>query len=415
VAGPVSSEVFTFSQGMDTTSFTPSAGVDSFLFTPTSGSAVDLRSEITGYSWLDNEHLQVNFAAESAAGSYSMVIGPQILTLSGVAMDQNQNGTPGETPADEYTGTFAIPAPNPVRNIEDFETPHGWHVVFGPSTISASTVAAHDGTYGALNHGGKDWIYRDDAAAQVREGDTISAWVQFHNVADGQANFAFGANSNADGSPLATYSLELSASNRKLYIQENFFGSQLNSTIGTSSQNTKFLANHWYRIQVIWGTDGSIVGQLYDSDGTTLLNSVSAKASLFSSGGIGFHATGHDKYWDTVTAVASSGAASAHVASTHGTLLLGDVLQSAVATPSSPPRFHVVSNGGTRGPDGKLQAAFDGSLGQQALAALLEAAQQQGGHAHDGGGPNAVAWATLMAVADALPPGSLDVAANVNL
>src|SRR5262249_4461652 len=178
-------------------------------------------------------------------------------------------------------------------------------------TFETSAAAAHDGNAGVINHAGKDWIYRDDAAAQVREGDTISAWVQFHGTADGQAFFAFGANTNLDGSPLATNSLVLAADKRKLYLQENFFGSQLNSTIGTSAQSTRFRANHWYRVEVTWGTDGSIVGKLFDSDGTTLLNSVRATANLFSSGGIGFHATGHDKYWDTVTAVATGGAGAA--------------------------------------------------------------------------------------------------------
>src|SRR5262249_36754601 len=200
-----------------------------------------------------------NFAAQSAAGSYTLVIGPQILTAAGAALDQNQNGTPGETPADESTAAFAIPAPSPVRNLEDFESPHVYHVVFPPSTFETSAAAAHDGRHRLINHGGKDWIYRDTADAQVREGDTISVWVQFHGIADGQAAFAFGANSNIDGSPLATYSLVLAADKRKLYIQENFFGSPLNSTLATSAQSTRFLANHWYRIEVTWGTDGSIV------------------------------------------------------------------------------------------------------------------------------------------------------------
>src|SRR5262249_40674406 len=162
------------------------------------------------------------------------------------------------------TASFTIPAPSGPRNIEDFETAHTYHVVFPPFTFDTSTAAAHDGTYGAVNHNGKDWVYRDDAAVQVREGDTISAWVQFHTTADGQAFFGFGANSNVDGSPLATYSLVLAADKRKLYLQENFFGSPLNSTIGTSAQNTNFKANHWYRVEVVWGTDGSIVGKLYD-------------------------------------------------------------------------------------------------------------------------------------------------------
>jgi hypothetical protein len=419
VAGPVSSLVFTFSQAMNTSSFTPAADVDSFTFTPASGPAVDLSAQITGYSWTDNQHLQVNFAAQSAAGTYRMVIGPQILTATGAALDQNGNGTPGETPADEYTAVFTIAAPNPVRNLEDFEGVHTYHLVFPPSTFTTSSAAAHDGNFGLVNHGGSDWIYRDDSAAQVREGDTISAWVQFHGTADGQANFAFGANSNIDGSPLATYSLVLSADKRKLYIQENFFGSQLNSTLATSSQNTKFLANHWYRIEVTWGTDGSIVGKLFDSNGTTLLNSVRATASLFSAGGIGFHATGHDKYWDTVTAVYSAGGASAprlgtgHGAGGSGSFVTADVLQSDLATPSTPARFDSLSGGGTGGVGGALRAAFDGELDRETLLALLEVASRKRGNGLSGNGkgghaagPWAVEWAVLQAVADALPDGS---------
>src|SRR5262249_1434620 len=98
VAGPGTSVVFRFSQAMDTSSFTltPADDVDSFTFTPTSGPVVDLASQITSYSWTDAQHLQVNFISQSASGTYRLVIGPQILTATGVAMDQNQNGTPGE-------------------------------------------------------------------------------------------------------------------------------------------------------------------------------------------------------------------------------------------------------------------------------------------------------------------------------
>jgi hypothetical protein len=408
VAGPVSSVVFTFSQAMDTTSFSTTADVDSFTFTPASGPAVDLRAQITGYTWTDAQHLQVNFASQSAAGTYSLVIGPQILTAGGAALDQNQNGTPGEVPADEYTASFAIPAPAPVRNIEDFEAVHTYHLVFGPSTFTTSSAAAHDGNYGVIDHNGPDWIYRDDPAAQVREGDTISAWVQFHGTADGQAFFAFGANSNVDGSPLATYSLVLAADKKKLYIQENFFGFALNSTLGTSAQSTKFLANHWYRIQVIWGTDGSIVGQLYDSNGTTLLNSVTAKASLFSAGGIGFHATGHDKYWDTVTAFATAGGAAAHVATgPRPSVVLGDLLRSDLPTLSSRPRYVQLSAGGT----GRPGAMSGGNLDQQVLM-LLERAEEDRGHSRGrrAAGLTAVEWAALQAVAAAEPGGTLAVA-----
>ena len=37
-----------------------------------------------------------------------------------------------------------------------------------------------------------------------------------------------------------------------------------------ASVSQTWIANHWYRFQVNWQTGGTIVGQLYDSNGTTL-------------------------------------------------------------------------------------------------------------------------------------------------
>jgi hypothetical protein len=182
------------------------------------------------------------------------------------------------------------------RVIEDFEGSGTYHVLFPPATAQVSSAAAHDGSFGLIMHNGGDYIYRDDPAAIVQEGQTISAWVQFHQTVDGQAYFLFGANAAVG----ASYALVLAGGSKKMYFQEVFFGSPLNSTIGTPVSQT-FKPNHWYRIQIAWGTDGSMTGQLYDSNGTTLLNTVHASATLLTSGGIGFRGTGHDKYFDTVT------------------------------------------------------------------------------------------------------------------
>jgi hypothetical protein len=57
---------------------------------------------------------------------------------------------------------------------------------------------------------------------------------------------------------------------------------------------------------VVWGTDGKIVAKLYDSDGVTLIQSVSAVNRWITSGGIAFRATGADKHWDTVTDLPTS-------------------------------------------------------------------------------------------------------------
>jgi hypothetical protein len=201
--------------------------------------------------------------------------------------------------------TLTVSAPNPVRNIEDFDTSHTYNLVFPPLTFALSLAASQPGTpgdLGLINHPGGDWIWRGDAAAQVGRGDTITAWVQFHNQVDGRAYFAFGAFS------LATYSLVLvpGAGTNQLLLQQNSFMFPLSSTIGSHTAAGAFLANHWYRIEVAWGASGLITGRVFDGSSTTPFNSVSAQDSaiLGFSGGIGFHATGtNDKYWDSITAV----------------------------------------------------------------------------------------------------------------
>jgi hypothetical protein len=178
------------------------------------------------------------------------------------------------------------------RLIEGFETSDTWNIV-GNSFISGflSTAAAHDGTYGLVQQNNNEWIYRSDSAAQVQAGDTISVWLKFSGTADGRAYFAFGASSTG------TLSLVAAPNTGQLIIQSNLGYGFSN----LAAVNQTYQPNHWYRLEVDWGTSGKIVGKLFDSDGTTLLKSVTATTTAITSGGIGFRGTGHNKYWDTVT------------------------------------------------------------------------------------------------------------------
>ena len=175
--------------------------------------------------------------------------------------------------------------------IESFDSNPAYYVVGGYSpTAYLSTAAKHDGTYGLVDTNGNDWIYRNDSAVQVKEGDTVSVWLQFSGSADGRAYFGFGAGPNG------TLSLVAAPNTNQLLIQNNAGYGFAN--IGAVSQTWQ--ANHWYRLEVDWGTSGNIVGKLFDSNGTTLLNTVSASTTAITSGGIAFRATGSNKYWDTV-------------------------------------------------------------------------------------------------------------------
>jgi extracellular elastinolytic metalloproteinase len=100
-SGP-GSFTFIFSEPMDTMSFSVAADVVSF----TGPGGVDLKPQITGFSWVDNRTLRVDFVRQVTIGSYTMVIGPQILAAdNGHAMDQDRDGISGEANQDRYAAT----------------------------------------------------------------------------------------------------------------------------------------------------------------------------------------------------------------------------------------------------------------------------------------------------------------------
>jgi hypothetical protein len=176
--------------------------------------------------------------------------------------------------------------------IEDFE--HGLGLYFATNRrVSAATTtsAAHDGTYGLDMSNGSAWIFRNDSAAQIQQGETISVWEKLANVADGRAYFGFGASASG------TLSVVLAPNSGQFIIQDNSgYGFTNKAVVGQS-----FLANHWYRVQVGWGVGGAITARLYDSNGTILLNTVQATDNNITSGGIAFRGISDDKYFDTVT------------------------------------------------------------------------------------------------------------------
>ena len=198
---------------------------------------------------------------------------------------------------------------------DDFEAGYlGAYQTVGATAPTAlvSTTAMHDGNYGLLDAPGSDWIFRDDAAAQVAAGDTVSVWLQFAAptngpTVDGAAYFGFGASATGN------LALVASPASNQLYLLDN--SGYSNTTIGSASQTWQ--SNHWYRLQVDWGTDGSLVGKVFDSNGTTLLQTVAAAATAITSGGIAFKSTGtYSKLWDTalVTSFADPTSAATHFA-----------------------------------------------------------------------------------------------------
>jgi hypothetical protein len=239
--------------------------------------------------------LGANPGGGTLSGATTVTVSGGVATFGNLSINAIGNGytlTAGSgSLGGAASATFNVTPNNTV--IEGFENGGSWNVANGYyATAYLATWAAHDGTYGLDQYNGQDWIYRSDAGAQVKRGDTVSVWLQFAGSADGRAYFGFGASS------FGTLSLVAAPNTGQLVLQSNvgWSFSQL------AAVNQSYLPNHWYRLEVDWGASGTVVGKLFDSNGTTLLNSVAASTGVITSGGIAFRAIGSDKYWDTVTA-----------------------------------------------------------------------------------------------------------------
>jgi hypothetical protein len=191
------------------------------------------------------------------------------------------------------SAAFSVSAVASSTLLEGFETSPSYFVVGARTpTASISTVAAHDGTYGLVDANGNDWIYRNDGAAQVKQGESISVWMKFSSTSGARAYFGFG--SSASG----TLSLVAAPNTNQLMLQSN---SGYNNYTNLAVANQTYTAGQWYRLEVDWTTGGAITGKIFASNGTTLLQSVTATNTSITSGGFAFRAIGAgNTYWDTV-------------------------------------------------------------------------------------------------------------------
>jgi hypothetical protein len=241
-----------------------------------------------------------------------------------------------------------------LTTIEGFESGNLSAYTFVASCSGPAVVGSpvHDGSF-ALSDAGSCWIFRNDAAVQVAQGDTLSAWVRFVGSTDGRAYFGFGA------SAAGTLSFVLAGNTGDILLQENlaYSFSDLNSSPQT------FVADKWYRVQVEWAPGGSLTGRLFDSDGTTLLNTVSSNSNLFTSGGIAFRSFPHAVF-DTIQRDVP--ATPTPTATSTGT---------ATATPTAtPPERERVNVGGAIGPAAVAAAGQAAENRERAAATAIQPA-----------------------------------------
>jgi hypothetical protein len=239
-----------------------------------------------------------NPAGGTLSGTNPVTVSGGIATFSDLSINQVGNSYTLTAASGSLTGGtstgFNITAAAPIL-IEGFESGNlsAYQVANGSSaTASVQAAAAHDGSFGLQDSNGNDWIFRNDSGAHVQQGDRISVWLQFNTAVNGQAYFGFGATSTG------TLSMVAAPASKALQLQLNT-GYNTNTVLGQVTQ--VYQANHWYRLEVNWGSTGTITGKLFDNDGTTLLNTVTGSNTTITSGGIAFRANGNNvKYWDTV-------------------------------------------------------------------------------------------------------------------
>ena len=134
---PIGNVQFDFHRPMNQGSFALS---DVNSFTGPGGS--NLLGALSGFTWIDSDTLQVNFSAQSTPGTYTIDIGPSILSATGQAMDQNANGVAGEA-SDRYTGSFSfLPSIIYTAATTPFEA---LDLVAGASGVTTALNAVDDG------------------------------------------------------------------------------------------------------------------------------------------------------------------------------------------------------------------------------------------------------------------------------
>jgi serine protease len=93
----------TFNEAINATSFT-TADIVSFAG-PNGSLAI---SGVTAVAGTNGTQFDLTFATQTVGGTYTLVVGPNILDLAGNPMDQNANGINGESPGDRYTASRTL-------------------------------------------------------------------------------------------------------------------------------------------------------------------------------------------------------------------------------------------------------------------------------------------------------------------
>jgi VCBS repeat-containing protein len=137
--GPVDRVTLTFSEAIQEGSFTLA---DVVSLSGPSGAITP-----TAVNRLSSTQYEVVFSSQSTLGSYTLVIGPSINDVVGNPMNQDQDGTNGETTQDRYTANFTLQNAVPALDLDADDS----------SAVSGSGYAAA--------------FYEDDPPVRIADAD----------------------------------------------------------------------------------------------------------------------------------------------------------------------------------------------------------------------------------------------------
>ena len=132
----------TFSEEINPSTFTTA---EATLTGPNGPIAVSGIAPVAGANDLE---FNVTFPTQSAAGQYTLTVGPDIQDFYGNKMDQNRNGVIGEIPGEKYTTTFTLVSQTSFQF--DFGTASS-PVAPGYTQVTATTHYTPSTSYGWLS------------------------------------------------------------------------------------------------------------------------------------------------------------------------------------------------------------------------------------------------------------------------
>ncbi|WP_168211009.1 cadherin-like domain-containing protein [Persicimonas caeni] len=169
--------------------------------------------------------------------------------------------------------SWTVDASASCTTIEDFESgwPNSpWTVYDLPGT--RTTTYSRSGSYGVQN---PDWVYRTDVTIGQQAGERLGLWFHGSTASSGRVYLGF----DADGSGAKTFIASLNTTDIRFQDNAGYNHTQLNQTSQTFN-------SQWYYLEVEFNGGGSVTGRLYDSDGTTLINSLTQSFSGSVVGGV---------------------------------------------------------------------------------------------------------------------------------